>query len=76
MKTTDQMIKETYQAVVGIPENPCDNGLLGKCTEMEEHLKELNGQVKKNTTFRIIGTWISCALIAGIITILVNVVTQ
>ena len=74
-KTTDQMIAELHQVVVGIPENPYDNGLVGDITEMKNQLKELNGQVAKNTMFRRIGTWVTGALVLAILSLLVTLFT-
>jgi len=63
---------ELHQVIIGIKENPVDNGLIGDVAEILEHLKTLNGQVHTNTTFRKIGTWVSCALVVALLSILVN----
>ena len=40
-KTQKEMLHEIYQAVIGIPENPDENGLVGD-------VKKLNGKVRGN----------------------------
>jgi len=73
--TTEQKINMIYQAVVGVPENPCDNGLIGECREMKEQLRKLNGSVAKNTTARKIGVWAAGILSVGLISLIVGLLT-
>ena len=42
-----EMIQELYQAVIGIPENPNSNGLIGDLAEVKRDIKEQNGKVRK-----------------------------
>ena len=70
-KTTDQMIAELHQVVIGIPENPQENGMVGKMEDIDKHLRQLNGQVGTNTLFRKVGTWITCAMVTAILTLIV-----
>ena len=74
-KTQEQILLEIYHVVVGIPENPYDNGIVGDITEMKNLFKDLNGQVAKNTMFRKIGTWITGALVLAILSLLVTLFT-
>uniref|UniRef100_A0A6M3IIE5 Uncharacterized protein n=1 Tax=viral metagenome TaxID=1070528 RepID=A0A6M3IIE5_9ZZZZ len=73
-KTQGQMITELYQKVIGIPENPMDNGMIGQVDRIEYQLRELNGQVRTNTTFRKVGTWVSGAIITGLIALTVTII--
>lgn len=75
-KTPEQKIDALYQAVVGMEENPDDNGMIGDVAEIKKHLKELNGQVRTNTTFRKIGTWVSGAIFTGIIALVIAILTD
>ena len=63
------------QAVVGIPESPDENGLIGDCREMKEQLRQLNGEVKKNTTARRVGTWLVGIMGSGFIALIVGLLT-
>jgi len=74
-KTVEEMVQELSQAVIGIPENPDDNGLIGDVSEIMKLLKALNGQVAKNTMFRRIGTWVTGALVLAILSLLVTLFT-
>jgi len=47
-KETRQMIVELYQAVIGIPENYDDNGLIGDVKEIRADLKKVNGRTRAN----------------------------
>ena len=70
-KTQRQMLQEVYQAVIGIPNNPDENGIIGDVREIKVHLQTLNGQVARNTMFRKIGTWVSTTMVGAIITLAV-----
>jgi len=37
-----------YHVLVGIPENPHDNGLIGDIKDIKESIDELNGRVRGN----------------------------
>ncbi len=44
-KTQKAMVQELYQAVVGIPENPNENGLIGDFQDVLKLLKTQNGRI-------------------------------
>lgn len=74
-KTQSQKIDILYQKIIGIEGNPDENGMIGDVKEIKEHLDKLNGQVQTNTTFRKIGTWVSCAIFMGMITLTIALLT-
>jgi len=45
-----------------------------KTDKQEKHLEELNGQVRTNTTFRKVGTWVSGAVVVGLISLAVALI--
>lgn len=47
-KTLKKMTGELYQAVIGIPENPEENGLIGDVREIRKITIALNGKVRGN----------------------------
>jgi hypothetical protein len=47
-----------------------------KVDYMEKHLRDLNGQVIKNTSFRKTSLWVGGALFTGIVALAVAVCTQ
>jgi len=59
MKQTerDETLLALYQAVVGIPDNPSENGVLGEVREVKSLLNDLNGRVRTNTVWRKAHTW-------------------
>jgi len=61
--------------VIGVPDTD-DRGMAGEIKAIRKHLADLNGQVKTNTMFRKVGTWISCSLFIAIIGLLVKVFTS
>jgi len=50
-KTPEQMIQELYTVTLGVP-NTSDKGMAQDLKDIEKHLRELNGSVKTNTTWR------------------------
>ena len=60
-------LDELHQVIIGIRDSPKDNGMIGDVEEILAHLKILNGQVHTNTTFRKIGTWVSCTAVTALI---------
>ena len=43
-----EMVKLLYQAVIGIPENSEDNGLIGKLEKIDKKLDQVNGRTRGN----------------------------
>ena len=71
-KTQLEMLRELYQVIIGLPNNPKDNGLIGKIDGIESHLKSLNGAVSRNTIFRKATVAIGIPVIAGIVFLVVQ----
>lgn len=57
MATQREMIEQVFQVVLGVQSNPDENGLVGDVKEVLKLLKELNGSVRTNTTWRKAHTW-------------------
>ena len=55
-KTTDDMIKELYTVVLGVPATG-EKGMAKLVYDIEKHLDELNGSVRTNTTWRKAFCW-------------------
>ena len=69
-ETPDDMVRMLYQVIIGLPDNSQDNGMIGDVKEILKHLETLNGQVHTNTTFRKIGTFISCSIVIAMLGLL------
>ena len=68
----DRILYAVYQGLYGQTGSAGDNGIMGALADIKAQLQELNGQVRINTVFRKIGTWVSAALIAGLISLAVR----
>lgn len=63
-KTTEQLIQELHTVILGVPGTD-DKGMAGRCRDMELHLRQLNGDVKTNTTWRKAFCWAIGLLATG-----------
>jgi len=52
-----EMIRQLYQAVIGIPENPEDNGLIGEVKGIHRKLDLVNGKTRKNEIRSKVNQW-------------------
>ena len=56
METQLEMIQKIYTVILGVPETD-NKGMAGDMKEVKEHLKQLNGKVNTNTTWRKAMCW-------------------
>lgn len=47
-KTDRELLQELHQVVIGIPDNPHDNGLVGQIADIERQVRSTNGTVSAN----------------------------
>ena len=73
--TQRDMLRELYQAVIGLRNNPNDNGLIGDVQEIIQRLDILNGCVKTNTTWRKTHTW-ALGILSSLVIALIALVIQ
>jgi len=64
-EATRQMIYKLYQAVVGIPENPEDNGLIGDVKKINDKLDIVNGRTRGNETRSKVNQAIIAVILGG-----------
>ena len=60
-----EMIKELYQAVIGIPENPKENGLIGLVSDISKKLDAVNGRTRANEVRSKVNQAIVAVLVGG-----------
>jgi len=67
-KTPRQMTEKLYQVIIGIPENPEDNGMIGDVKEIKTLLKEQNGRIQSNSKriATIIGILAGAGVVGGL----------
>lgn len=67
-KTQREMVRELHQAVVGLPENPEENGLIGDVKEIKDSLVIQNGRIRSNekSLSRIKGIIIGISTVGGL----------
>ena len=65
-KLQKDMIRELYQAVIGIPENPEENGLIGDVKQINKKLDIVNGRTRSNETRSKINRWAIGSICAGV----------
>ena len=49
-KTQRDMMRELHQVVIGIPDSPIDNGLVGDIAEIKQQVTKINGTVAATVT--------------------------
>ena len=67
-KTQKEMVRELHQAVVGLPENPEENGLIGDVKEIKSILITQNGRIRSNEKriSRINGILVGIVTVGGL----------
>ena len=66
-KRQGEMVRELYQVVIGIPENPTDNGLIGVINNIDKKLDALNGKVRGNEVRSKVNQGILGSLVTGVV---------
>ena len=64
--TDEQKIDALYTVMLGVP-GTAAGGVMKTLTEILDHLKELNGSVRVNTTWRKVFAWGLGVIFAGLI---------
>ena len=66
-KSPEAMLQELYQAVVGIPNNSDDNGMIGDFKDFKALLIKQNDRIRKNEQriFKIWGILIGIGALGG-----------
>ena len=67
-KTTDEKISELYTVILGVPATG-EKGMAQLVYDMEKHLRELNGSVRTNTTWRKALCWVIGVMVTGFSTL-------
>jgi len=65
-KRQGEMVRELYQVVIGIPENPTDNGLIGVINNIDKKLDALNGKVRGNEVRSKVNQGVLGSLVTGV----------
>jgi len=67
-KTQKEMLGEVYQAMIGLPENPEENGMIGDVREIKDILVTQNGRIRSNekSISRIKGILVGISALGGI----------
>ncbi len=73
-KTTDEMIKDLYIVMLGVPGTD-EKGMAGDVRDMNKELKLLNGAVKTNTTWRKAFCWILGLITTALVTTIIFVLS-
>ena len=63
-KTTDEMIREVYTVLLGVPATG-EKGMAKLVYDIEKQLRELNGSVRTNTSWRKALCWIIGLIVAA-----------
>ena len=77
MKTPEEMIGELYTVILGVPGTE-EGGMAERskkmaerCESIESHLKQLNGKVQANTTWRRAMCWVMGIITTGVVAYLI-----
>jgi len=63
-KTTDDMIKELYTVILGVPATG-ERGMAQLVYDIEKHVDKLNGSVRTNTSWRKAMCWTIGIIVAA-----------
>ena len=74
VKSTEDMIKELYTVVLGVPATG-EKGMAKLVYDIDQHLRELNGSVKTNTTWRKAICWILGIITTALVTTIIFVLS-
>ena len=66
-KTQKELLQELSQAVIGIPENPDDNGLIGDIRDVKKLILDQNTRIRRNEQkiMKIWGIMIGVGAVGG-----------
>ena len=75
-KSENIILQRVAQAVIGMPDNPDDNGMVGDVKEIEQHLRKLNGSVASDGSdismlkWAVGGLWLLVLSLIGVVIVL------
>ena len=71
-----ELTRELHQAVIGIPDNPEENGLIGDIKDIKKEFKILNGRVTKTETglSRLKGIIAGISILGGLGGIILSII--
>lgn len=74
--TQKEMISQVHQAVIGIPDNDDENGLIGDVADIKKHLKEQNSRIGRTerSVSRIKGIGAGVAVVITLAGVVVGVI--
>jgi len=69
------MLTELYTVILGVPATG-EKGMAQLVYDMEKHLRDLNGSVKTNTTWRKAMVWVVGGTVSLVITVLAILISN